>query len=77
MADRPSEIFNTQSTSQQGKNRGYFEETIGSSHSGNGPKIVKKISFDAPFYCDSEYHNLNLIEICERVEKNCFVGQPL
>ena len=38
---------------------------------------MKKISFDAPFSCDSEYHNRNFIEIRERYEKNCFVGEPL
>jgi hypothetical protein len=37
---------------------------------------MKKISCDALFSCDSEYHNINLFEIRERVEKNCFVGRP-
>ena len=40
----------------------------------DGLKNIKKISFDAPFFDDSEYHNINLIAIRERSEKNCFVG---
>ena len=43
----------------------------------DGLKNFKKISFDAPFSGDSEYHNRNLIAIRERSEKNCFVGGPL
>ena len=35
-------------------------------------KNMKKISFDAPFSCDSEYHNRNFIEIREKSEKKLF-----
>ena len=38
----------------------------------DGLKNIKKISFDAPFSGDSEYHNRNLIAIRERSEKKLF-----
>ena len=54
--------LNTESTSQ----RGVREETLKKCQCGNGLKNIKKISFDAPFSCDSENHNRNLIELRER-----------
>ena len=62
-------FVNTESTSQGGKKRGVREETLKKCQSGNGFKNTKKISFDAPFSCDSENHNRNLIELRERWEK--------
>ena len=64
-----SNVLNTESTSQGGKKRGVREETLKKCQSGNGFKNTKKISFDAPFSCDSENHNRNLIELRERWEK--------
>jgi len=62
--------FNTESTSQGGKNGSFLRKRVKQSQSGNGLKIIKKIWLDSLRCAEFKNQKINVIAITQTTEKN-------